>query len=246
LQMKRTRIMLWLVLLVLLSAPDVSPAQSGASPSSGPVIVDAWVKENYPAILHELLPERLEMSPFPRGTKWVVVVLIEEPFAHSEYWISVWREYDGSTKAKVKTAHGGSLVRLIKELKQKNPDAPAETIAKMIRIDDYEITDRAIPQLARLASNLERMRISPLTPDLLMMDSPRYHYWTQSQYGQEMSAELVGSTPNAKRQPHPLVEWAEEVHTLVAGYVQRQHAQGATSNSSRQGALPLSSKGGTR
>ncbi len=210
-------------LLIFFSAANAIFGVRGGRPSRPRTeVVDDWVKENYGAILHNVFPERLDLLPFPRRVKWVSVVRIEEPFLLSEYWVSVSKEYDGAVRASIKMAHGGSLARQIKELREAHPDATQETISKMVQVDNYEITDKEVPKLKNLANSLERMRISSIMPDSMGSDLFGYHYWTESQYGQQMSAQLVGFGRDAKKQPHPLVEWAEQVRALTTSYIARR------------------------
>lgn len=194
---------------------DQSPSRTEAA--------DKWIRENYATIQHRVFPKQLELVPFPRGTKWVSVVLIEEPFMRSEFWFSVSREYSGAVRAKVRIAHGGSLAQQIGELKAANPAATAETISKSVRVDDYEITDMQAPRLKNLADALERDTIPAITPDLMGLDLPAYHYWTESQYGQQMSAQLVGYGRDSRSQPHSLVQWAEQVRALTTSYIGGKH-----------------------
>jgi hypothetical protein len=219
--MQVKRLMIYLGLLVFLGAAKAGfGVQSGSQSRPQASVSEEWVKENYAAILHAVLPKRLELLPFPGRTKWVTVVLIEEPFLRSEYWVLVSKDYEGSVGARIKIAHGRSLARQIRELREANPDASKETISEMVQVDTYEITDKDAPKLKDLANALEQIRVSPIAPDLMGPDLFAYHYWTEAQYGQEISAQLVGYGPDSKKQPHALVEWAEQVRALTAGYIE--------------------------
>jgi hypothetical protein len=189
-------------------------------PSQGDT-VDEWVRDNYGVIVRSVLPERLKIAPFPVDTKWIAVVLVKHPFASSEYWVSVRRKYDGTSKATIMIPHQESLATQMKALKRKNPAASADMIGNMLSVDKYEFSDSDVPELRDTIREFERIRIAPVMPDVLGTDLFEYHLWTESQYGQEMSAQLVGFGPGAKKQPHPLVEWAERLREVGDRYLQR-------------------------
>lgn len=208
-----------LSLLMLAYGPSNAYNQS-AIPSQGDT-VDEWVHDNYGVVVRSVLPERLKIAPFPVDTKWIAVILVKHPFASSEYWVSVRRKYDGSSKATIMIPHQGSLATQMKALKRKNPAATAEIIGNMVSVDKYEFSDSDVPELRDALSEFERIRIAPVMPDLLGMDLFEYHLWTESQYGQEMSVQLVGFGPGAKKQPHPLVEWTERLRSVGELYLKR-------------------------
>jgi len=206
--------------LAVLSLPDKAQGKSQTLPLPAEV-VDEWVHKNYAAVRRNVLPDRLELSPFPADTKWIVVVVVDEPFRAGEYWFSVTKKYDGSAKATVRIPHGAPLAKQIKELKETNPAATVETISKLVRIDEYSISDTQLAELRNLANSFEQITISPVMPDLLGLDLFEYRFWTESQYGQQMSAQLVGFGPGAKKQPHALVAWVERFRTVTRSYFQR-------------------------
>jgi hypothetical protein len=208
-----------LSLLMLAYGPGNAYNQS-AIPSQGDT-VDEWVHDNYGVVVRSVLPERLKIAPFPVDTKWIAVILVKHPFASAEYWVSVRKKYDGTSKATIMIPHHESLATQMKALKQKNPAATADMIGNMLSVDKFEFSDTDIPELRDTIKEFERIRIAPVMPDLLGTDLFEYDLWTESQYGQEMSVQLVGFGPGAKKQPHPLVEWTERLRAVGELYLKR-------------------------
>jgi hypothetical protein len=113
----------------------------------------------------------------------------------------------------------------MEELKKKNPTITRDSIIKMLRVENYELNDTDILELRNIATSFEQLTFSPVMPDMLGSDLFEYHVWTESQYGQQMSAQLVGFGPTAKKQPHPLVEWAERLRVTVEPFLKRRDAE---------------------
>jgi hypothetical protein len=181
--------------------------------------VQEWVEQNYEALVQRMLPERLDLKPFPNTARWIMVSEIHDAFESSEYWFSIRTNYDGRVEASVRVPRGGSLARQMQKLRERMPDSNLESLSKMLQIDEYNIKDKELPELKRLAQDFQAIQISPVMPDLLIMDAYGYRFWCRSQYGQEMSAYLSGPGPNASKQPQLLVEWAERVRTITGSYI---------------------------
>ena len=217
----RSSIRSFVILGLLIIAYRPSNAYNRSTIASQGDAVDEWVHDNYGIVLRNVLPERLNLAPFPPDTKWIAVVLVKHPFASPEYWVSVRKKYDGTCKATIMIPHHESLANQMEELKRKNPAATADTIGKMLSVDKYEFSDSEIPELKDTIREFERIRIAPVMPDLLGTDLFEYDLWTESQYGQEMSAQLVGFGPGAQKQPNPLVEWTERLRAVGELYLKR-------------------------
>lgn len=170
----------------------------------------------YEAVLRRVLPSRLEPSQLPREIRWMTVVLVRDAFHTSEYWFSLSRGFDGAVTVVVRIPHGGSLARQIRDITKKSAATAAEEISKEVKIDECQTSDKTIPRLRQLGTNYEDMRLSPVMPVELYADPFEYLIWSQSQYGQEMTARLSGFGPGNPRQPHPLVDWVEEERSTTA------------------------------
>ena len=192
--------------------PQTSQTQSSSN----------WIQEHYDIVRQRVLPERLELVPFPRSIQWVVVVSVHNTLATTEYWFSLASKYDGSIEMHVKTPRGGSLARQMRDLKEKVPRASLEALSDMLQFDERTITDAQMPELKRFAKTLESTYISPVMPDLLMSDPYGYHFWSASQHGQELGATLIGPGPDAPKQTHPLLTWMEELHKVTNDYIRSQ------------------------
>jgi hypothetical protein len=177
--------------------------------------------ENYASVHQILFPEQLQITPFPPNVKWLVVVTVRPSYGGSETWFSLTSKYDGDIELHIKTPHGASLTRQLIELSESIPEATADELARMVKIDEYKIRDKDTPELRRLAETFQAIRLSPVLPDEMIMDSYNYHFWSKSQWGQEMSASLIGPGSEAPKQPHPLVEWAEKTRNVANNYIRR-------------------------
>ena len=77
------------------------------------------------------------------------------------------------------------------------------------------ITQFEQSQLSQLADDFETINMSPVLPDELGVDETGYELWSQSLWGNRMHVMLSGPGPSAKRQPHPLLQWAESVRNTI-------------------------------
>jgi len=183
--------------------------------------IDKWIEANYDTILEQVFPEQLDLKPFPSSVKWVAVIQIHDAFRASEYWFSMRKHYDGRIEAFVRLPKGGSLAEQLRDLLAKTPNADAQSILSKLRIQEYAITDKNMPELKDLSQAFEFIQMSPVMPDSLTMDASHYHFWSESQYGQQMSATLAGFGPEAPKQPHSLVEWAERARVAMREYTRK-------------------------
>ena len=176
-----------------------------------------WAERNYAAVLETLLPSgAVTPEKFPENIKWMVTVRILPPHENPEYRFSFHRTYDGRVAASVTAAKGTSIISQLRRLNSKYSDVAPQKISEMISIERRTITQAECPRLRQLASQFEAIHISPVLPDELRMDETGYEFWSQSLYGNRMNVLLGGPGSDAKRQPHPLLQWAEDVRKTLS------------------------------
>jgi hypothetical protein len=208
-----------LVVLLLFAEPPVGTMNASQGNDRG-----KRASECYASVHQMLFPDRLQLNPFPPNVKWIVVVTVRPAYAGSETWFSLASKYNGDIELDIKTPHRASLTRQLIDLTGKLPETTCDELARMVQIDEYKIRDKDTPALRRSAESFQAIRMSPVMPDQLIMDSYNYHFWSESQWEQEMSVNLVGPGPEAPKQPHPLVEWVEEMRSVANKYVRNAKA----------------------
>lgn len=179
-------------------------------------VTNAWVDSNYATVLNALLPSG-EVAPekFPKHIKWLVTVRISPPFEEPESRFSLHKTYDDKVEAHVITAKGASIVSQLRALKNKYPDATVEKISSLVSVDQRTISQIGCSQLSHLADQFEAISMSPVLPDELGVDETGYEFWSQSLWGNRMNVLLSGPGSVAKKQPHPLLQWAENVRSVI-------------------------------
>jgi hypothetical protein len=177
-----------------------------------------WAQRNYDAALNVLLPGgAIKPDEFPKSANWIATVRILPPHENPEYRFSIQKTYDGKVIATVAAPKGASILSQLRRLKSSNPGATLEEITKLVSIESRTFTLSECQQLGQLVSQLEAINMSPLLPDELRMDETGYEFWFQSLYGDRMHVMLGGPGPNADKQPHALVQWAEDARKILTG-----------------------------
>lgn len=181
-----------------------------------------WAVRNYPAVLNNLLfGETIATRKFPQNVKWMVTVRILPPFEKPEYGFSMRKTYDGKIEVSVITTKDHSILFQLRILRSKYPKASLEKISELISIERWTITHFDQPQLSHLAEEFEALNISPVLPDELRVDDTGYEFWSESLWGNRMNVILSGPGMDAKKQPHPLLQWAEAVRSIIGTRAKR-------------------------
>jgi len=221
--MRRFALAALIVLFLSLGSAPVGPFK-GVEPTNAQSdeTLDRWRRENRRAIEDALFASGvIEAGQFPGDTRWVVTVRVDSAFDGTEIRFTMRQRYDHRVELSVTEPNGSSVDAQIRRLKQENPDANAEEIASLVAIQQRSLTDRNCPSLKALAADFEKVRVSPVLPDVLMMDAYEYRFWSRSLWGNHMEVFLSGPGPQAKRQPHPLLEWTEAVRSSIHGTCSR-------------------------
>ncbi len=214
--MQLTRFMLLAGLLVA-AMFCVTAHSYGAGTETAEDDLDDWAERNYSAVLNSVLPiGAIEIGKFPRDVRWMVTVRIIPPFAKPEFRFSLQKKYDGKIETFVSTPRRSPILTQLRELKRKNPDATVEQISSLVAIQHSTVTDRDCPQLSGLARELESLKLSPVLPDEISMDSTGYEFWSQALWGNRMQLRLGGPGPDALKQPNPLLGWIEDARNTLS------------------------------
>lgn len=212
--MQVTRLLAGLLVAVVFCATANS---YGGGKETAEADLDDWAERNYSAVLNSVLPiGAIEIGKFPRDVRWMVTVRIIPPFEKPEFRFSLQKKYDGKIETLVSTPRGSPILTQLRELKRKKPDATVEQISSLVAIQHSTVTDRDCPQLSRLARELESLKLSPVLPDEISMDSTGYEFWSHALWGNRMQVRLGGPGPDALKQPNPLLEWIEDARNTLS------------------------------
>lgn len=173
---------------------------------------ESWARASYNIVLDSLLPRgTVVREQFPKNVKWMVTVRILPPFEEPEYRLSMHKAYDGKVEMSVIVAKGTSVLSQLRILRKQNPSATLDKISGLISLDRWIVTQSEQPQLSVLANEFEAISLSPVLPDEFRVDETGYEFWSESLWGNRLNMTLGGPGSQAKKQPHPLLQWAEAV-----------------------------------
>lgn len=221
-QRKSLLLLVWLQMITL---QVVSQAQ-GTSHSPLPdqaqgsqETTDAWMHDNYHTVVALALQNSCEAALGSRDAQWVTCVRIMPGHPEeSEYTLSLEQHYDGTIMASVTRPKGQSVYTQLYELREKHPAAPSGELAKSVIVETRTVNQQKFPGLRLLASDFQQIRISPAPDTGLMMDATEYGFRSRSSSGNHMELVLRGPGPSARRQPEPLLEWAESFRRQMVGF----------------------------
>jgi hypothetical protein len=118
-------------------------------------------------------------------------------------------KYSGETSASFLAPPKGTEVRSqLLSLHRKYPRASGKDLFKLVVLDKWDLDQNTDPGLADLAKKFERIEMPPVLPDVLMVDATNYEIWSESLWGSRMYVSMIGP------QPHPLIQWVEELRHL--------------------------------
>lgn len=199
------------------AAPEPHASQSPASDT-----VDAWARENYTRALELGLPNRCAEPDLLNGertshTKWMSCVRIVPAFKNEiEYSLSVEKRYDGTLFAYVARPKGQSIYAQLCEHKKEHPKASVNELTKLIETESRSGDQRRFPALANLANDFEKLQLSPVVSDEIMLDATEYRFQIRSFSGEHMEAVMIGPGSAAPHQPRALIQWAESTREMLA------------------------------
>jgi hypothetical protein len=113
--------------------------------------------------------------------------------------------YDGTVYGRITRPQGASIREQLVKLKTEHPDASQTELGQMVAVETREGDQRSLPGLARLADEFGKIRLSPVLPDGLIMDSTTYFIRAESMWGDRIELVLNDSGPR------PLLQWVERL-----------------------------------
>jgi len=177
-----------------------------------------WLNNHYIYVVNILLPPgNIFDSGFPKDTQWVVTVRILPGFEAPESKLSLSKRYDGTVVAVLTAPHGDSIIKQMRALRRTHPEMDEDTMATRIKLEHLTLASKQAPELKRLAEELEATRLEATLPDELITDPTLYEFWSSSQWGAQMHLRMDGSS--FQPQPHPLLAWAHEFHSIALKYL---------------------------
>jgi hypothetical protein len=174
-----------------------------------------WVSANYQTILDCALPSGFVQEGLPQGTEWLVSVRIVPPLEwEPEFQFTFRKADDGISELTFALPMGYTLREQLLSLKKKHPDSSIKAVCGKMAVARHTINQSNYPKLGGLATDFENIRTSPVPPRGIILDGTFYHFWIESFSLHQVHARLEGYGPDAKKQPHPMVEWAEDVRRV--------------------------------
>jgi hypothetical protein len=160
-----------------------------------------------------LLGNRMEPEVFPQMVSWIIKISIVPPFDEDlEIGLSLQANSKGTVVATCVTPRGASFRSQFKTLRASGKTSePA--LAEAVSVNRRVLTEIDSPELRNLSLKLLSLKTTIVLPDELVMDQPKYQFWSQSLWGNRMELVLVGN-PGAN-QAQPLVDWVHQFRDLM-------------------------------
>ena len=210
-------VLIWLLALACIPSVPVlaAPSSPQASvPQETQDTTEGWARDNYDLALDLVFQDRCTAS---KDVRWVACVRMVPGYpSEIEYTLSVEKSYSGTILARVTRPRTQSIYTQLCKLKKDHPAASVGDLAKLIEVESQTGDQQKFPALVRLADEFEKLRLSPILPDEIMMDATKYVFRSKSFSGDQMELVLRGPGPSAPRQPQPVIQWAESAREMLA------------------------------
>jgi hypothetical protein len=175
---------------------------------------DGWVRDNYNLALDLIFPDPCASAISGR---WMVCIRSIPSFKNEiEYSFSVEKRYDGTILTRITRPKGRSIYRQLCERKKQYPLGSVNELSKKIRLESRKGDQAEFPQLTSLASEFEKLSLSPVLSDEIMIDPVEYDITVRSFSGESERLTLHGPGSAASHRTQPLVHWAEATRESLA------------------------------
>jgi hypothetical protein len=178
-----------------------------------------WVQDNYHTVVDLALKTSCDSAMGSRAAHWATCVqIIPGHREELEYVLSLEQHYDGTIVASITRSKGQSVYTQLSELREKHPGASSGELAKSVMLETRTVTEQEFPGLRRLASDFQKIQVSPVADTGLAMDATEYGFHSRTDWGNRMEIVLSGPGSSARRQPLPLLEWVESFRGQMVGF----------------------------
>jgi hypothetical protein len=148
--------------------------------------------------------------------RWTVCVLVTPGYQKEpEYLLLLVKRYDGTAYARITRPRGPSIFTQLLKLKTEHLSASPAELARLIAVETRDGDQQTFPALLSLSDKFEKIRLSPVLSDVLMMDATTYFVHARSSSGEQIDLVLYSPGPSAPHQPCPLLEWVEEARRVL-------------------------------
>jgi hypothetical protein len=190
-----------------------SPAKRQSSKEAE---VHQWVLEHYDQVVGELLPDVPKETDTGRDTQWILSVRVYDP-QRPEFWFFIRKNYTSAITATIRVPEDESIYVQLGELWQAAPTDSPELLAKKVRLKEYNWTSDKVPELRKLVTEFESVKIAAEVSDALLSDPVVYHFRIGSRSGEEMrlTSHGPGPLPTPARQPNSLIQFVEDFRRFM-------------------------------
>jgi len=175
--------------------------------------VDSWTRENYGRALDLVFQDACATS---KEARWFSCVRsLPGHKDEIEYSLLLERRYDGTVFARTARPKAQSIYRQLYQRKEENPRGSVGDLAKLIQIESQVSDQQRSGRLVELATDFEKLRVSPIPADEIIVDATEYRFRISSSSG-EMNIVLRGPGSGAPHQSQALIQWAESLRNTLA------------------------------
>lgn len=200
-----------IIALCLVVIPSPAKGQSSKEAEA-----NQWVLEHYDQVVGELLPDVPKETNTGRDTQWVLSVRVYDP-QRPEFWFFIRKNYTSAIRATIRVPEGESIYVQLGELWQAAPTDSPESLAKKVRLKEYNWTSDKVPELRKLVTEFESVKIGAEVSDTFLSDPVVYHFRIGSRSGEEMrvTSHGPGPLPTPARQPNSLIQFVEDFRRFM-------------------------------
>lgn len=175
--------------------------------------VESWTRENYGRALDLVFQDACATS---KEARWFSCVRsLPGHKDEIEYSFLLEKRYDGTVFARIARPKAQSIYRQLRQRKEQNPLGSVGDLAKLIQIESQVGDQQRFGRLAELATDFEKLRVSPIPADEIIMDATEYRFRVRSSSG-KMNITLRGPGSAAPHQSQALIQWAESLRITLA------------------------------
>jgi hypothetical protein len=205
-QLQRLRMILPFVLILLFCGKTLSQIEKDES--------ERWINKNWKSLLEKTLPiEPIDIDNYRKPDRWLVSIRICDPDI-SVMVMTVRQYYSGTVELNAIRPLGASIIEQVEKAIRPGLNTSISEVAKKIKLARSSISSEKCPVLVELAKEYEKISISAVFPDRLLMDSTEYKVVAQNVYGDYIQMLYKGPGLSAREQEEPIIDWIKKLRKV--------------------------------
>jgi hypothetical protein len=199
------RVSVVLLAALALTSPAIlsaSATETGSLSSAAYPDLEEWVHNNYEGALECSLPlDPTEKSDLVHDVRWALAVRRRPAFEPEELLI-VRMSWEGKIEALLKRAPI-AIREQLRQFRQNQPVGSFEKAVAALSIETQKLDANMCPALVSISNQFERIQISPVPGDDIVLDTPTYELLVRTRTSEFRFSVSAGTSGD------PLVRWTD-------------------------------------